>query len=99
MSETTMPYNWHRRQAGDLFECLGEEESTRACQRLAIDVKVAPVDIACCCGAVDLLLQLKGQHETRQVIIPSTPKPSNTVWNYPTCRQSFVKTFNAKNLF
>ena len=29
--------------------------------------------------AVDLLLQLKGQHETRQVLIPSTPKPSNTV--------------------
>ena len=30
-------------------------------------------------AAVDLLLQLKGQHETRQVLIPSTPKPSNTV--------------------
>ena len=67
--------------------------------RVAIEVKVAPVDIACCCGAVDLLLQLKGQHETRQVLIPSTPKPSNTVCNYPTCRQSFVKTFTAKNLF
>ena len=53
MSETTMPYNGYWRQAGDLFECLGEEESTRVCQRLAIDVKVAPVDIApsiCCCS-------------------------------------------------
>ena len=50
-------------------------------------------------AAVDLMLQLKGQHETRQVLIPSTPKPSNIVCNYPTCRQSCVKTFNANLTF
>ena len=99
MSETTMPYNGHWRQAGDLFECLGEEESTQACQRLAIDVKVAPVDIACCCGAVDLLLQLKGQHETRQVLIPSTPKPSNTVCITKREGNHLLKRLLQKNYF
>ena len=71
MSETTMPYNWHRRQAGDLFECLGEEESTRACQRLAIDVKVAPVEIARCCRRSDAAVERSARDETSAYSIHS----------------------------
>ena len=50
-----------------------KEESTRACQRLAIDVKVAPVDIARCCRRSAAAVERSARDETSAFSIHSKP--------------------------